>query len=123
MTYEINNPKETVVLDLLYHGNLNFNRNNRISADGRYENTQTQRVYWNDYLNSPRNANIVAEDLLAYRTVDFLSSPQIELHPAYVTTEEQTGGNLPTGLWYITYKLFKSGNSFSVKSSFLSKYQ
>jgi len=109
MTYEINNPKETVVLDLLYHGNLNFNRNNRISADGRYENTQTQRVYWNDYLNSPRNANIVAEDLLAYRTVDFLSSPQIELHPAYVTTEEQTGGNLPTGLWYITYKLFKSG--------------
>ena len=110
-TYDLANPKESSKIELLYHGKLDFNILNRISVNGRYENINTQKVYWNDYLNPPRNCNVVQEDLLAFRSIDFLSVTEIQLFPAYVTTEDQTGGNLPTGLWYITYKLFKSGNS------------
>ncbi len=118
MSYDPANPKTTAKVDLLYNGQLGFNREHPIEAIARYENTETQRVYFTDNFNVPRTFNAVRDDTWALRINDFSLITENELSMPLVTTEDQDGGSLPTGRWYVTYRLKKFGGSTSALAPF-----
>ena len=107
MTYNPTDPSGSAALALLHNGKLDFSKDHPIEALARYENTDIQRVYFTDNNNIPRTFNAVASDTLALRVKDFAIIIENDLIPALVTTEDQDGGSLPTGLWYVTYRLKK----------------
>lgn len=111
MTYNPKDPKATAVLAILYNGRLDFSLDHPIEAIARYENTEMQRVYFTDNYNVPRTFNAVRKDMLALRLRDFSLVTDNALVIPLVTTENQDGGSLPTGLWYVTYRLRKFGGA------------
>lgn len=48
--------------NLLYHGNLGFDKSHPIESIGVFENETLQKVYWTDGLNPARFINIVADE-------------------------------------------------------------
>jgi len=52
-------PSLNVEDHLIYNNRLNFSINNRIEAEGRYENDSIIRVYWTDNNNQLRSINIL----------------------------------------------------------------
>lgn len=48
--------------NLLYHGNLGFDKSHPIESIGVFENEGLQKVYWTDGLNPARFINIVADE-------------------------------------------------------------
>lgn len=48
--------------EILYKGNLNFNKEHKIQSLGVYENENIQKVYWVDGINQPRVINIKASE-------------------------------------------------------------
>jgi len=111
MSYDPTDPKGTAIISLLYNGRLEFSKDHPIEALARYENSETQRVYFTDNYNIPRTFNAVRKDTLALRAKDFALIIENEIVPPLVTTEDQDGGTLPTGLWYTTYRLKKFGGA------------
>ena len=111
MSYDPKDPKASAKIILLHNGRLAFSKNHPIEALARYENSETQGVYFTDNHNVPRTFNAVRSDAKALRAKDFALIVENEIVPPLVTTEDQDGGTLPTGLWYTTYRLKKFGGA------------
>lgn len=87
--------------NLLYHGNLGFDKSHPIESIGVFENETLQKVYWTDGLNQPRFINIVASDEkrggwnnLSFNFVSTLKlTEEIE-----ITREISSGGMFPSGV-------------------------
>lgn len=97
---------ELVAADhLLYNQKLNFSTYNRIGrAVGRYENAETQRVYWTDNHNSVRVFNIAIEDPLntPLENIDLFAAVNMS-QPVPISIGT---GNLETGaMVQFVYKL------------------
>lgn len=118
MDYDPADPKGTTKVHLLYNGRLNFSRKHPIEAIARYENTKIQRVYFTDDYNVPRTFNAVRTDTWALRVKDFNLITENALSMPLATTEEQDGGNLPTGRLYVTYRLKKFSGATSAIAPF-----
>jgi len=118
MSYDPKDPKGTAKVNLLYNGRLNFSREHPIEAIARYENTKIQRVYFTDNFNVPRTFNAVRSDTWALRVKDFSLITENALSMPLATTEEQDGGNLPTGRLYVTYRLKKFSGATSAIAPF-----
>ena len=52
----------TMIVKLLYNGDLGFDENTKIESLGIYENKNIQKVYWIDGTHQPRFINIEAKD-------------------------------------------------------------
>jgi hypothetical protein len=81
---------------LVYNNNLNFSIDNRIEAEGRYENDSIIRVYWTDNNNQLRSINI-----LDTATNNVTKPDGIDIKPnvtfSQPTVESIGVGNLPAG--------------------------
>lgn len=101
---------------LMYNNILNFTSYHRIGrAIGRYENTNTQRVYWTDNYNPVRVFNVADPDPL--------NTPlsNIDLNPdTYFSTPNIEGigvGNLPTGsMIQFAYRLIDTAGTQTLYS-------
>jgi len=112
-TYDSENPLGTQKVDLIYNGDLNFSQEHPIEAIANHENEEVQSIYWTDNFNPPRKLNVVNPQAAALRPDDLQLSSKAQLYPAIVTGEEQTGGVLPSGIFYVTYKLEKFGGGMT----------
>lgn len=119
-SYDVARPENDSLYEigLIYHGPLNFSLEHPIEAVTRYENKDTIRVYFTDNFNPLRSCNIEDTSTFAQRSIDFALSPQGALSPAIATKKEHTGGNLPSGLIYVTYRLSKLGEGQSAIAPF-----
>lgn len=87
--------------NLLYHGNLGFDKSHPIESIGVFENETLQKVYWTDGLNQPRFINIVASDEKRNEWNDssfnFVSTLALRENIS-VTKVESSGGSFPSGV-------------------------
>jgi hypothetical protein len=111
--YDAEYPTQDNTLQLLYTGDLNFSKDHPIEAIARYENRDKQYIYFTDNNNPPRRVNVVDPNTFALDPDEFLISSKARLYPAYPSLETQIGGTLPTGIFYLTYKLQKFGGSIT----------
>lgn len=120
MSYDTPRPENTAgyLIKLIYNGALNFSLEHPIEAKTAYENINTQGVYFTDNFNPLRSCNIASENVFAFRPQDFLLSPESQLSPAYVNRENQSEGNLLSGIWYTTYSISKQGGGVSPNAPF-----
>ena len=112
-TYDSENPLGTQKIALLYNGDLNLSEEHPIEAIANHENEEMQSIYWTDNFNPPRKINVANPDAAALRPDDLQLSSKAQLYPAIVVGEEQTGGILPSGIFYVTYKLEKFGGGIT----------
>lgn len=92
-----------------FNAGLNFSKNNPIEAEGRYENDDTQRIYWTDYNNFLRSLNIAQpiNDPLSPLTTPLGS---VDIFPSVDYTQPliintTSGGTLLTGMYQFAYRL------------------
>ena len=103
LIYKVN--LDTLNKTLIYEDpELNFQAEFPISAIGRYESADIQRVYWTDNLNPVRVINVAESQLnqipieeLSLRTPANFISPKI--------TDVTSTGSLPAGMYQYTYRL------------------
>lgn len=87
--------------NLLYYGNLGFDKFHPIESIGVFENETLQKVYWTDGLNQPRFINIVASDEKRKKWNDnsfnFVASLKLK---ELITVEKiaSSGGTFPSGV-------------------------
>lgn len=113
LSYDVARPEDPSYysLTLIYNGAVNFSLEHPIEAKARYENAETERVYWTDYNNTLRGCNISDPNIFAFREQEFSLVPETELSPAIAGRKNHTNGNLDSGIWYTTYRLSRIGGS------------
>lgn len=100
-------------IHLLYNNKINFSRQYRVKAIGRYETDKIQRVYFTDNYNQVRAANIADPDLInqSPSSLDLRS----DFFPSQPTFISVGTGNLPVGtMAQFTYQLFDTSGSSTV---------
>lgn len=96
---------------LVYNNQVNFSTANRIGrAVGRYETTNTQRVYWTDNYNAVRVLNIEDSDAAD------IDVTNLDLKPGITFTQPSISeigvGSLPTGtMIQFAYRLLDTGGA------------
>lgn len=114
-SYDVARPENPAYysLVLLYNGAIDLSVEHPVEAKARYENVNTQRVYWTDNNNVLRGANIADPNLFAFRAQEFSLTPETVLSPAIVGRKSMNNGNLDSGIWYVTYKLSRIGGGIT----------
>lgn len=105
--YRLDYDSSKFKVNLLYHGNLGFNKSCPIESIGVFENENLQKVYWTDGLNQPRFINIVAsEDKWSssrkenkWNDMSFNFVSTLKLNESITITKEiSSGGMFPSGV-------------------------
>ena len=119
-TVDTTHPIPQDTLTLLVDAELNFTSQWPIEAVGRYENSDTQKVYWVDELNNLRFANLAASDISTQTPTQFDIIADVELSkPAFTS---MGGGSLNVGVVQYAYQLFNNNGAettFSPASDFI----
>lgn len=105
---------DTLGLDTLFNGDINFNLEHPIEAIGYYEGTDIQKVYWNDGYNQPRLINAarnVHNDPLAF---DFIQELKLEETVTVVKSQSGSGVFSPGTVQYAFTYLFKYGQESNI---------
>lgn len=102
-----NESANTATTTLIYSNNdLNWSVNAPIGkAVGRYETSTIQRLYWTDGVNPIRTINVVDPNIASLTASDLNLNTSTNFIPFELTSIEQAGGNLTTGVYYYTYRL------------------
>lgn len=100
---------------LKYNNKTNFSAEYRIKAVARYENSNTQRVYWTDFYNPVRVLNVADPDSLN------IAVSRLDLKPGVSFTQPNVtrigAGNLPTGcIAQFAYRLLDTSGAESLVS-------
>lgn len=99
--YRLDYDGSSFTSNLLYHGNLDFDKSHPIESIGVFENETLQKVYWTDGLNQPRFINIVASEEKKAEWNDssfnFVSTLAL-LERISVYKVESSGGSFPSGV-------------------------
>ena len=108
--------ENSIIVDILYVGQLNFNENNQIQSIPFYENESIQKVYWIDGLNQPRVINIVASQTVvdSYNNDSFNFSQNINLSSIISVSKIQSGGSFKSGVIQYSFSYY---NDNGVESS------
>jgi len=112
-TYDSENPLGTQKIVLKYNQKLNLSEKHPIEALSYRENEDTELLYWTDNFHPPRKINLADQNAMALIPDELLLSSKSQLYPAMVSGEEQSGGLLPSGIYYLTYKLEKFGGNIT----------
>lgn len=99
---------------------LNFYVSDNISAVGRYESEDLQRVYWTDGVNPIRTINIKNKNASSLSVDDLVLNPPINFGAPKVT-EVTNNGALPAGMYQYCYRL-KSADGKATRFSPLSNF-
>lgn len=99
----------TGTLTLIFAGAMNFSKRYLIEAVGRYENTNTQRLYWTDWFNRPRVINVADPNILN-TDITLLSLQSGVSFTKPLFKEISDGGNLDTGMYQLSYRLKGNGS-------------
>jgi len=102
-------------IHLIYNNYVNFSTSYRIKAIGRYENENTQGVYWTDYYNAVRSINTADPNSL------LLDPATLDLTPSVYFTQAEVldigNGSLPTGVEIqLGYQLLNAGGAETLYS-------
>jgi hypothetical protein len=93
---------------LVYEEDLGFNLSYPIRVVGNYENTDVQKIYWVDGLNTLKHLNIVYN--ADYNDLSSLDKQLLEILPNHTygsyTITEGSGGNLKSGRIQYSYQLY-----------------
>ena len=119
-TVDFNHILPGAVLDLLVDQELNFTSQKPIEAVGRYENEDTQKVYWTDHLNNLRFCNIADPDIGTLTPSQFDIIADVDFEKPVLTA--MGGGSLVTGVVQYAYQLFNDNGAettFSPASDFV----
>lgn len=113
--------RDTIVVRLLYKGDLNFNTNYPIETLFFYENSKVQKVYFTDNYNMPRVINIITpseisgqlyKDFKSYEVWDadrfeffnkLNSIPKLKIKKNYSTVSELPAGTIQYFISYYNY--------------------
>lgn len=101
----------TTVLTLLYNNNINFTIQHPIPSPGaivgRYENGNTQRIYWTDFFNRVRKFNTADPDGFGIPASNLALLPPTDLSKP-ILKEITIGGSLTTASYQFAYNLIDS---------------
>lgn len=115
--YRLDYDGSNFISNLLYHGNLGFDKSHPIESIGVFENETLQKVYWTDGLNQPRFINIVASDEKRKEWNDgsfnFISSLGLD-EKIKITKVASSGGVFPSG---VTQYAFTYYNKYGQQSN------
>ena len=92
---------------IYYNDNLNFKKEWPIEALGRYENQETQRIYWTDYNNYFRSLNIQDPSNISLSPGEIDIFPDIAFNTPLLSAVTG-GGALKSGKYQISYRLITS---------------
>lgn len=107
----------TNTIELIYQNYLNFSLEYPIAnpgmIEGRYENSNLQKIYWTDNYNNPRVINVSDPNVFAIQPENLSINSSINFSKPILKEVLQTGGGLETGLYQIAYRLknLNSGES------------
>lgn len=89
----------SIIRNVLYIGNLNFNTKFPIETIGIYETENIQKVYWTDGLNQPRVINISLGSVSTYIDTSFDFSPTMQLNEQVsISRIDNSNGLFPAGI-------------------------
>lgn len=101
-------------LTLLYTNYLDFSIQYPVAPSaitGRYESLNIQRIYWSDFYNKNRTANVADPQLMALDPTLLSVTPSTEFSQPVLSNI--IGGNLLTGCYQIAYRLTQDLGSVS----------
>lgn len=96
----------TLVGEIKYSGNLNFQLDKPIETLPYYESELVQKVYWVDGVNQPRVINIESKTIVKNKDTQFDFNPTITKFPEVNITKEYSGvGLFPAGViqYFVSY--------------------
>lgn len=106
-------------ISLVYTGKLNLSINFPIANPGaivgNYEGTQIQKLYWTDFNNKPRGANMADPNLMALDS-SLIDLQSLSTFSIPILQEIKQDGHLKTGLIQYAYQLSKSTGQQTVIS-------
>ena len=106
---------------LIYENrDLNFGDSKYISAVGRYESEDLQRIYWTDGVNPVRSINIKSKAADTLSVDDLVLNPPINFGAPKIV-EVTNNGTLPAGMYQYCYRL-KGADGKSTRFSPLSNF-
>jgi len=90
---------------LLYeNSDLKFENSDYISAVGRYESKNLQKIYWTDGIQPVKTLNIKSRDIETIPSDDLILNPPINFGAPKIT-EVTNNGSLPAGMYQYCYRL------------------
>jgi hypothetical protein len=102
----INDVTRQHTLTLLYTNYLDFTREHPIApsaATGRYESGKVKRIYWSDFYNKIRTANVADIQLMALDVRLLSVSPSTEF--SQPTLNQIISGSIITGTYQLAYRV------------------
>lgn len=106
----------TYSITLLYNDLLNLTIHRPIANPGmieaRYESAEIMPIYWTDNYNPPRKANVADPNLYSITPNGLNLLPSLSMDPPVLKYME-SNGNLPMGVYQVTYRLKNANGSES----------
>lgn len=102
-------------IELIYNGLLDFTAYRPIpvtAALGRYENEDTQRIYWTDFFNPLRSVNVADPNLMAIN-VEYINIQPPSQNTIPLLKSISSGGNLEIGVYQLCYRYKNVGGALT----------
>ena len=114
---EFNDDGDTSLWTLLYNKDLNFNKERKIIVEGVLENNCIEKIYWTDFSEDLRSANIQNDDLMGISPNLMSVFPHLKLSKPILSKIEESG-QLLAGVYQYAYRLISEDGAISPISHF-----
>ena len=114
---EFNDDGNTSQWTMLYNRNLNFNKERKLIVEGIQESDCIEKIYFTDFSEDLRSANILDDDLMGVSPELMSVFPHIKLSKPILQKIEESG-QLLAGVYQYAYRLITDDGGISPISHF-----